>query len=320
MKASAKVIKPKVVFPILVVLFITGSVATIPGLRHVRAAPSAAISTLVLYDAALGAIPAAPLVGFTDFPPGAATPIYADGVTILDTTSAGSDTYAGWVTNGAATPGFPSLDRVEGFQVNFTLQVEAESHDSNHRAGFSIIILSQDSRGLELAFWENEIWAQGDDSTGGLFRHGEGIAFNTSTGLTEYQVTIAGDAYTLSADAQPILSGPVRDYSNFDGFPDPYETPNFLFFGDDTTSAQARVRLSFISVTGTQPVSPTSTGFPTNTSSPLPTASFTPPPSATPIPLPTPTPAPVGVCPSGWILLAVMIPAAVLIKKNRAGH
>ena len=125
--------KPKVVFRIFVVLFILGSTCSLR-LWPVRAAPFAAIGTLVLYDVASGAIPAAPLVGFTDFPPGAATPIYADGVTILDTSSAGSDTYAGWVANGATTPGFPILDRTEGFQVDFTLQVEAESHDSNSAA------------------------------------------------------------------------------------------------------------------------------------------------------------------------------------------
>ncbi len=308
----------KIVLPIFAFLLITASVESSADLKIVRAAPLAQMSTLVLYDAASGAIPTA-LIAFTDFPPGGATPTYAEGVTTLDTTSMGSDTYAGWAASGATTAGFPILDRTEGFALDFTLQVEAESHDSNHRAGFSVIILTQDARGVELAFWENEIWAQSDDSTGELFRRGEGIAFNTTAGLTEYQVTIAGDTYTLSANAQPILSGPLRDYSAFDGFPDPYETPNFLFFGDDTTSAQARVRLSFIAVTGKQPVLPTPTTIATTTIAPLPTSSFTPPPGPTPFPSPTPTTAPGGLCPSGWILLAVMIPMGIVVKKNRAG-
>ena len=312
--------KYKIVVPMFAYLLSMGSIAASSEGERVRAAPWAQPGTLVLYDASSGAIPTPPLIAFTDFPPGAATPAYADGVTILDTTSTGSDTYAGWVSNGATVPGFPILDRTVGFQVNLTMQVEAESHDNNHRAGFNVIVLSQDARGVELAFWENEIWAQGDDSTGGLFRHAEGIAFNTTAGLTEYQVTISGDTYTLSANAQPILSGPVRDYSSFDGFPDPYETPNFLFLGDDTTSAQARVRLRLISVMGTQPVISTPTTIATSTSIPLPTASFTPPPSATPFPAPTPSTAPTGLCPSGWLLLAMMIPTLKFIKKNRAGH
>lgn len=41
-----------------------------------------------------------------------------------------------------------------------------------------------------------------------------------------------------------MLEGTVRDYTPFVGVVDPYETPDFLFFGDDTTSARAAVRLA----------------------------------------------------------------------------
>jgi hypothetical protein len=41
----------------------------------------------------------------------------------------------------------------------------------------------------------------------------------------------------------------LRDYTNFSGPIDPYETPNFIFMGDNTTSAEARIKLSFVSVT-----------------------------------------------------------------------
>ena len=258
-------------------------------------------------------------MGFTDFPPGAAQPIYADGVTVMDTSTAGGDTYAGWVSNGSATPGFPILDRSTGFQVNFALQLESESHSSNHRSGFSVIILAEHAKGVELGFWLNEIWAQGDELTGGLFRHAEGVAFATNAGLTDYQITILGDTYTLTANAQPILTGPLRDYSAFDGFPDPYSTPNFLFLGDDTTSAQARVRLSFVSVTGTEQATPTAATI-TSTSSPLPTVTETPFPSATPIPSPTPVGKAVELCSSGWMFFVVTISTAMLVKKIRAGQ
>ncbi|MGZ9223661.1 MAG: choice-of-anchor Y domain-containing protein, partial [Anaerolineales bacterium] len=213
--------------------------------------------TLVLYDAAAGALPTAPLMNFTDFPPGAASPAYANGMTFLDTTTSGNSTYAGWISNVTTTPGFPTLDRTVGFQLDFALQIDSESHTNNNRAGFSIIVLSDDARGIELAFWENEIWAQNDQKTGGLFRHGEGTLFATTTGLINYQVIVVNDTYTLTANTEPILTGPQRDYSQFEGFPDPYETPNFLFLGDDTTSAQARIQLGFVSITGTERPTPT---------------------------------------------------------------
>src|SRR5919106_4590111 len=185
--------------------------------KGVPGIPSVNGKTLILYDAASGTVPGTPLMNFNDFPPGVALPAYSEGATVMDTTS-GMDTYAGWVASGATTPGFPLLDRTAGFQVQLAIQVEAESHTSNHRSGFSLIILSEDTRGIELAFWQNEIWAQSDDNTGGLFRHGEGIAFATTTGLIDYQVTFLDDTYTVIANTTPILSGPLRDYSKFEGF------------------------------------------------------------------------------------------------------
>jgi hypothetical protein len=286
-------------------------------LEYASAASLAAGKTLVLYDAASGAVPGTPLMGFTDFPPGAALPTYSNAVTVLDTTTAGRDTYAGWTSSGATTPGFPILDRAAGFKVDFTLQVEDESHRNNNRSGFSLIVLSEDARGIELAFWEKEIWVQSDSSTGGLFEHGEGVTFATTTGLIEYQLTVTDDTYTLIANTQPILTGPVRDYSEFDGFPDPYQTANFLFLGDNTTSAQARVRLGFVSITGTQPVMPADTSTSTSTSSPLLTASPTPLPSVSPVPSPTPTNKFFELCPSGGLFLTVMTTSAMMLRGVR---
>jgi len=259
--------------------------------------------TLVLYDAASGDIPSTLVMSFTDFPPGVALPTFSDGATVVDTTIVNTDTYAGWVSGEVTTPGFPILDRTVGVRVNFTVQVDSEAHTNNDRAGFSVIILDKAAQGIELSFWENEIWVKSDDGTGGLFKHGEGIAFGTSA-LTEYQVIFMGDTYTLTANAEPLLTGPLRDYSAFAGFPDPYETPNFLFLGDNTTSAQARVRLRFVSVTGTEPVVPTSTGaisLPTTSSTPQPQ------PSATPNPALPPTKPVLELCPSGWLVGVLVI-------------
>lgn len=309
--------KKKFAFLGLCLFLILGSALYFVNPQGVGAASSAGGKTLVLYDAAGGVIPSAPLMSFTDFPQGGALPTYWDGVTVMDTTAFGRETYAGWTSNEATTPEFPILDRTAGFQLDFSLQIEHESHRNNNRAGFSLIVLSDDARGIELAFWENEIWVQSDDSTGGLFKHGEGVVFPTTTALIDYRLTVLDDIYTLTADTQPILSGPVRDYSTFEGFPDPYETPNFLFLGDDTTSAQARLRLGFLSVTGPEPIVPTGTSTITSTSSPSPMASSTPLPSVTPVPSPTPVGQVGELCPSGWIFLAVMITSVMMLKNVR---
>ncbi len=283
-------------------------------LKAARAASLRDEKTLVLYDATSGSIPNGSLLSFTDFPPGAAALTYADGATALDTSPSGSEPFAGWISGPAITPEFPILDRTAGFRVNFTLQVEKETHTKNNRAGFSVILLDQDARGIELAFWEDEVWAQNDDRTGRLFSHGEGVNFPT-TGLTEYQVDITGDTYSLTANGKPILSGPVRDYSKFDGFPDPYETPNFLFLGDDTSVADALVRLRFVSITGTQPVLPVATS--TSTSDIPPAATFAPLPSVTPLPTPTPTGNVFKVCYSGWVFLTVVAGSIMLSDRIR---
>ena len=269
--------------------------------------------TLVLYDAASGDIPSTSVMSFTDFPPGVALPTFSDGATLVDTTISGTDTYAGWIAGEVKTPGFPILDSAAVVLVNFTVQVDSEAHTNNDRAGFSVIILDKAAQGIELSFWENEIWVKSDEATGGLFKHGEGIAFGTNV-MTDYQVTFTGDVYTLTANAQPLLTGPLRDYSAFAGFPDPYETPNFLFLGDNTTSAQARVRLRFVSVTGTEPVVPTSTGA---ISVPTALSTSQPQPSATPNPALPPSKPILELCPSGWLVGIVAIVSTMTIKKNR---
>lgn len=306
-----------IIFPALAFCLILGSSLSSVNLKGANAASLVDGKTLVLYDAASGTIPGAPLMNFTDFPLGAAAPAFVDGRTVVDTTTAGRDTYAGWVATESSTPGFPLLDRAAGFQVSFTIQLESESHRNDNRAGFSIIVLSEDTRGIELGFWQNQIWAQSDESTGGLFRHGEGIAYATSTGLTEYQLTILDDTYTLTANSQPILTGPLRDYSPFDGFPDPYETPNFLFLGDNTTSAQARIHLSLVSITGTEPPipTPTGTGISISSPTPLPTETPAPTPGVTLVSPPTPANKVLEFCPSGGLLVVMIL--AMLMKSGR---
>ena len=261
-------------FSVICLILIFGTALFSLNLKRASATRAIGGKTLILYDAKSGVTPDTKMMSFFDFPPGDIIQTYESGSTTLDTTRSGNNTYAGWISNEANTLGFPRLDRTAGFQLDFTLHVENESHTSDKRAGFSIIILSEDARGIELGFWENEIWAQNDDATGGLFTRGEGITFPTTASLINYQIIVINDSYILTANGASILTGPLRDYSKFEGFPDPYQTPNFLFLGDDTTSAQARVRLSYVSVTGTERTTPATSPSASNspTLSPSPSA------------------------------------------------
>ncbi len=232
---------------------------------------------VTLYDASLGDTPSDQ--GFwylrNELTP-SATMSYVGGLTELNTTPDRSES-AGFFThnpfNGSPIhPAAPLLDRTVGYTVTFDLQMFAEGHndrDDNSdgkqdRAGFSVIAIGNDLKGIELGFFHDdtahEIWAYEDDTPNSidLFTQAEGVdrtAAETGT-LTTYDLTVFGNGYELSADGTSILSGPLRDYTAFDGpsVPlfgelDPYEQPNLLFFGDDTSSADSHVRLGSISVT-----------------------------------------------------------------------
>lgn len=200
-----------------------------------------------LYDGARGTTPdrqgmafiTRPLVGAL------AAQAYADGATTLDTTPAQAE-QAGYFGRQV-----PALDRAAGFSLVFRLQVLEEQHTSvDHngdgladRAGLSVIVLGDDLRGIELGFWADEVWAQDDGVGGGqLFTHAEGAALDTGR-IRSYELRVEGDAYTLLADGDALLTGPLRDYTAFGGPINPYKTPNLVFLGDDSANGSARVRL-----------------------------------------------------------------------------
>ncbi len=237
---------------------------------------------LLLYSGATGKLPDAadsatnaPWLDYQDstaFLGGIATPtISQDGVTLTTDDTA----YAGYTNHevvvGLLPPtvdlnpreNFPTLDRDLGYVVSFTSQIISENHLNENRAGFSVIAISEDQKGIELGFWEDRIWAQEDGDTeptplnlsGTLFTQAERIDFDT-TKVVKYDLAVKGDRYTLFADGENILEGELRNYAAFEpqsvlGItpPDPYEKSSFLFFGDNTPSASAEVKLSDISVT-----------------------------------------------------------------------
>lgn len=129
-----------------------------------------------------------------------------------------------------------SLDRNTGYELTFDLRLLAESHQSNDRAGLSLTIIGNDLLGIELGFWTDRIWAQNEGATKPpRFTQAESAAFDT-TQRTIYRLLIRDSTYLLSAGNTTILTGALRNYSP-EGLP--YSVTNFLFVGDNSTSASA---------------------------------------------------------------------------------
>jgi len=232
------------------------------------------VNELTLYDGSLGGTPNSQgSLAFGTVPPFLGTPATqtaSGGVTNLVSTVASPGGYSNHnnLSPTLVNSSFPTLDRSTGYTISFDVQINSENHSGSDkdgdglgdRAGFSVIAMSSDLQGIELGFWNNEIWAQetgtAPPSAGGtLFTHDDlERAFVDTTAMTSYDLTILGNDYHLFADGSLILSGTLRNYSAFDsasaGLPyDPYETPNLVFLGDNTSSAGANINLEFVSVT-----------------------------------------------------------------------
>ncbi len=196
-------------------------------------------------------------------------------------TSGTANDYAGYI---ARPDRIPLLDRNTGYTIDFTAQILAENHNNNNnpspdkngdgiadRAGFSLIAISSDGqKGIEIGFWEDRIWVQEEGAAEPpvppnpqhpidsytLFTHKfnqpESVAFDTTTNSV-YQLKVLGNTYQLLANGNPVISGNLRDYTSaiLPSFlpENPYTTPNFIFFGDNTPSASANFNLSAVSVT-----------------------------------------------------------------------
>jgi hypothetical protein len=221
------------------------------------ASGSAAVPTTLLYDGAQGGTPDTQGWAYNVSPNGVAT-IGQDGESTSVDTTARNRTMAGYLASPAgfagSTAAVPLLKRTPGYTVAFRARLGQETHaasDDNgdgadDRAGFSVIVLSSDLRGIELAFWEDRIWAQEGGSGDNLFTQAEGVAFDTTTALVDYTLAVEGNTYTLAAGGRTILAGALRDYTAFTGVPNPYEVPSLLFFGDNTSRARARFSIAYI--------------------------------------------------------------------------
>jgi hypothetical protein len=181
---------------------------------------------------------------------------------------------------------FPKLDRTQGFNLSFKLQLTAENHDNSDRnfdgrddrAGFSVVLISDDLKGIELGFWGDRIIVQEDATTqldkskaadgteAGRYRtqftQGEFTRDLNPAIMNQFDLSIVGDIYTLYREGRAILSGRVRDYSQYvpDKIagvtpPSPYNQKNLVFLGDNTRSASATAILGEVSIsTGATPL------------------------------------------------------------------
>ena len=220
----------------------------------VAAALACRASGVVLYDGALGTAPNAQ--GFLSYGAVPSGPFFATGPTSVTLNSSSSSAIYSGFTNynllltGPLNAGFPVLNRAAGFTVSVDMRTVLESHNTNDRAGFSLIALGSDHVGIEIGFWGDTVWAQ--NGIGGQFKHSpnptESTAFDTTATIARYNLTILGNTYTLTTGATTLLSGPVQDYSALPANPPVYGLPNFLFIGDDTSSASGGTEVSRLAV------------------------------------------------------------------------
>ena len=145
-------------------------------------------------------------------------------------TRSGYSNYNPLPTPSLKNSNFPVLRRTSGFELLFRSALQMENHSSANRAGYSVILLADDNRGIELGFWQSEIWAQNTD-----FTHAEGVSIDTTV-TRDYRLEVIGDQYRLFEGTNSLLSGNLRTYTN-PGIP--YGLPNYVFLGDNTTSASA---------------------------------------------------------------------------------
>ena len=176
--------------------------------------------------------------------------------------NANSAEYSGYsnynpLTSSFVNSSFPTLDQNSGYSIFFNVGLDTANDfsdtNNNNRAAFSITAIGAGNEGIEIGFDTDQIFAQSSN-----FTQAETQSFTTSTS-TDYQLTVSGNAYQLLADTgsgfSTVINGSLRTY-DFDpsvsnpplGSFNPYEIPNFLFFGDNTGEAYGTFTLGEISV------------------------------------------------------------------------
>ncbi|MEM8806347.1 MAG: hypothetical protein AAGF01_10010 [Cyanobacteria bacterium P01_G01_bin.38] len=179
----------------------------------------------------------------------------------IDLSNLDIEDFIGDVELSAVNSQFPKLDAEKGFTLTFDLEINEELSDIN-RAGFSLIVISNDrTKGIEIGFKEegtnsDRVFAQNANLNATNTAGEDSSASLEIKNTNQYSLTFSDNGYQLKANNTLLLQGALRDYS-FDPtnseppFPtsvNPYETPNFVFFGDNTDQGYADLTLGRISV------------------------------------------------------------------------
>lgn len=226
------------------------------GLTMLLTANHSMAGVITLYDGALGGTPNQNNPKWLEFnSPMGGTQSASGGVTTLNS-STNNSIYAGYsnynIIGNPVNPLFPTLDRNAGYDLSFTVRINSQVNDGTNgpfRAGFSIIALSSDQKGIEIGFRNSDIFSQNNFSFNSIGEQVTGVSSLLSS-LTTYNLKVSGDNYTLTSGTTTLLSGLLRDYTSATGFgTEVYDLPNFLFLGDNTTSARASVDLQSIGLT-----------------------------------------------------------------------
>lgn len=159
-------------------------------------------------------------------------------------------------------PAFPRLNHEFGYAVGFSLQLLSESHSRSERAGFSLTAVSSDvGASIEIGFQDGRLFAHNADFGTDFVDVNDDLEF-LGSGFVDYQLSMMASGFELTANGQSVLSGPLQDYSaylqNDPLLPNVYAIPNFLFLGDNTSSAMAQVNLQRVTLTAAQVPEPAS--------------------------------------------------------------
>jgi hypothetical protein len=202
-----------------------------------------------LYDASLGTAPSAQ--GWVSVVPPFATGTVSGGRYTLDTSSGLPPNFSNALLAGSSRLSPVLLNTSTGYELTIVMQVGSETHASANRAGFSIIAIGNDkTKSIELGFWQDRVFAyEYNGSDPDRFVRGPEYLVDTTSALRTYRLRVQNNLYSLYVDNfLAIGSRSLYDYTPFAGFPDVYEVPNFLFFGDDTTRARSIVSIASVTL------------------------------------------------------------------------
>ncbi|NUN65045.1 hypothetical protein HCU40_09805 [Pseudanabaena biceps] len=166
--------------------------------------------------------------------------VITNGVRLVSNGSDGTNSaeYAGYSNYNPLTTSFlgssSPIIQSNQYSLSFTFALTATTSNSNDRAAFSVTAIGMGNMGIEIGWEDTLVFAQNSSLT-----RGESGAVITNTKKT-YVLTVNGGLYDLSESGTSLISGSLRSYNFVPALSsppltfNPYTTPGFLFFGDDT--------------------------------------------------------------------------------------